>query len=72
MEFVIKERRRLVSKSYDLDIATVVFQEKTMLEATYDRKEDNVILHNWWKISFDAANALICELLTYFRSTKCE
>lgn len=50
---------------YDIYIAKLVYQNRKF-NVTYNYKENNLIIHEWYKLTKDEVNNITNELTNYF------
>ena len=66
MKYEVKNLKHSKGSVFDLDIAKVVLSNGISVDVTYDRKQNNLIVHGWYKLDDNAHKQLREELSRFF------
>ena len=66
MNYEVKNLKHSKGSVFDLDIAKVVLDNGMSVDVTYDRKQNNLIVHGWYKLADDVHERLRAELSRFF------
>ena len=66
MQYEIKKLKHTKGSVFDLDTAEVVMQDGRVFDVTYNRAENNLIIHQWYNLEDLEHKVLRKELSRFF------
>lgn len=70
MQYEIKNLKHTKGSIFDLDTAEVVMEDGRVLDVTYNRVENNLIVHQWYNLDELEHKVLRQELSRFFRKNR--